>query len=89
MTQQEVAHLDAKKVLTMLAQPEVPVLGGVENIAAFHCLAAVPRSNSSRRRRSNARSGQPVSLGSVPSHSWHSSLIVLVTPLVAIALGRR
>ena len=37
MTQQEVAHLDAKKVLTMLAQAEVPVLGGVENMAAFHC----------------------------------------------------
>jgi ATP-binding protein involved in chromosome partitioning len=37
VTPQDVAHLDAKKVLTMLAQAEVPVLGGVQNMAAFAC----------------------------------------------------
>jgi ATP-binding protein involved in chromosome partitioning len=35
VTPQDVAHLDAKKVLTLLAQANVPVLGGVENMAAL------------------------------------------------------
>lgn len=37
VTPQDVAHLDAKKVYTMLAQAKVPVLGGVENMAPFPC----------------------------------------------------
>lgn len=37
VTPQDVAHLDAKKVHTMLARAKVPVLGGVENMAPFSC----------------------------------------------------
>ncbi len=37
VTPQDVAHLDAKKVLAMLAQAKVPLLGGVENMAPFTC----------------------------------------------------
>ena len=34
---QDVAHLDAKRVLTMLADAQVPVLGGVENMSDLVC----------------------------------------------------
>ncbi len=34
---QDVAHLDAKKVLSLLADARVRVLGGVENMAGFTC----------------------------------------------------
>jgi ATP-binding protein involved in chromosome partitioning len=37
VTPQDVAHLDAKKVHTMMTQAKVPVLGGVENMAPFSC----------------------------------------------------
>lgn len=37
VTPQDAAHLDAKKVLTMLAQLSVPVIGGVENMSALVC----------------------------------------------------
>lgn len=37
VTPQDVAHLDARKVLTMLGRAKVPVLGGVENMAPFPC----------------------------------------------------
>ncbi|HZU73782.1 MAG TPA: P-loop NTPase [Acidimicrobiales bacterium] len=37
VTPQDVAHLDAKKVLTMLSEGAVPVLGGVENMAPMTC----------------------------------------------------
>ena len=37
VTPQDVAHLDAKKVLTMLRQADVRVLGGVENMSWFSC----------------------------------------------------
>jgi ATP-binding protein involved in chromosome partitioning len=37
VTPQDVAHLDARKVLTMLERSKVPVLGGVENMAPFPC----------------------------------------------------
>jgi ATP-binding protein involved in chromosome partitioning len=37
VTPQDVAHLDAKKVLTMLALANVPVLGGVENMIGMRC----------------------------------------------------
>ena len=37
VTPQDVAHLDAKKVLTMLREADVPVLGAVENMAWFAC----------------------------------------------------
>jgi ATP-binding protein involved in chromosome partitioning len=37
VTPQDVAHLDAKKVLTMLREANVPVLGAVENMAWFAC----------------------------------------------------
>lgn len=34
---QDLAHLDAKKVVTMFRESEVPVLGGVENMGALTC----------------------------------------------------
>jgi ATP-binding protein involved in chromosome partitioning len=34
---QDVAHLDAKKVVTLLREADVPVLGAVENMAATTC----------------------------------------------------
>jgi ATP-binding protein involved in chromosome partitioning len=37
VTPQDVAHLDAKKVHTMMSGAKVPVLGGVENMAPFTC----------------------------------------------------
>lgn len=37
VTPQDVAHLDARKVLTLLRDRDVPVLGGVENMAPFPC----------------------------------------------------
>jgi ATP-binding protein involved in chromosome partitioning len=37
VTPQDVAHLDAKKVVTMLRAADVPILGGIENMAAFDC----------------------------------------------------
>ncbi len=37
VTPQDVAHLDAKKVLAMLTRANVPILGGVENMAPFPC----------------------------------------------------
>lgn len=37
VTPQDVAHLDAKKVLTMLGQSRVPVVGGVENMGPIRC----------------------------------------------------
>lgn len=37
VTPQDVAHLDAKKVLSMLTQAGVQVLGGVENMAGLVC----------------------------------------------------
>lgn len=37
VTPQEVAHLDAKKVLTMLGTDGVPVLGAVENMRGLDC----------------------------------------------------
>jgi ATP-binding protein involved in chromosome partitioning len=37
VTPQEVSHLDAKKVLTMLGTSGVPVLGAVENMAWLQC----------------------------------------------------
>ncbi len=36
-TPQDVSHLDARKLLSLLAQQRVRVLGGVENMSAFHC----------------------------------------------------
>ena len=37
VTPQDAAHLDAKKVLTMLDQLSVPVIGGVENMSRLVC----------------------------------------------------
>jgi ATP-binding protein involved in chromosome partitioning len=37
VTPQDVAHLDAKKVLSMLEGAGVPVLGGIENMSTFGC----------------------------------------------------
>ena len=37
VTPQDVAHLDAKKVLTMMRISGVPILGGVENMASASC----------------------------------------------------
>lgn len=37
VTPQDVAHLDAKKALTMFRTERVPVLGGIENMAAMRC----------------------------------------------------
>jgi ATP-binding protein involved in chromosome partitioning len=37
VTPQDVAHLDAKKLVSLLAEHEVPVLGAVENMSAFVC----------------------------------------------------
>jgi ATP-binding protein involved in chromosome partitioning len=37
VTPQDVAHLDAKKLLSLLEEHEVPVLGAVENMSAFVC----------------------------------------------------
>ena len=37
VTPQEVAHLDAKKAITMFQDAKVPVLGGVENMAGLDC----------------------------------------------------
>lgn len=37
VTPQDVAHLDAKKALTMFRTEQVPILGGVENMAAMQC----------------------------------------------------
>jgi ATP-binding protein involved in chromosome partitioning len=37
VTPQDVAHLDAKKVLTMMRNGGVPVIGGVENMASGRC----------------------------------------------------
>jgi ATP-binding protein involved in chromosome partitioning len=37
VTPQDVAHLDAKKVLAMLRAAEVPILGGVENMGPLAC----------------------------------------------------
>ena len=44
VTPQDVSHLDARKVLTMLKERSIRVLGGVENMAAMtcpHCSEAV------------------------------------------------
>lgn len=37
VTPQDVAHLDAKKVLTMMSKGGVPVIGGVDNMASALC----------------------------------------------------
>jgi ATP-binding protein involved in chromosome partitioning len=37
VTPQDAAHLDARKVLTMLDQLSVPVIGGVENMSRLVC----------------------------------------------------
>jgi ATP-binding protein involved in chromosome partitioning len=37
VTPQDVAHLDAKKALTMYRTHDVPVLGGVENMSGLLC----------------------------------------------------
>jgi ATP-binding protein involved in chromosome partitioning len=37
VTPQEVAHLDAKKAISMFRDAKVPVLGGVENMAGLTC----------------------------------------------------
>lgn len=37
VTPQDVAHLDAKKALTMFRAEKVPILGGIENMAGFVC----------------------------------------------------
>ncbi|MDQ4070283.1 MAG: Mrp/NBP35 family ATP-binding protein [Actinomycetota bacterium] len=37
VTPQDLAHLDAKKVLAMFGQLDVPVLGGVENMSGLRC----------------------------------------------------
>ena len=37
VTPQDVAHLDAKKVLTMMRNDGVPVIGGVENMVSARC----------------------------------------------------
>jgi ATP-binding protein involved in chromosome partitioning len=37
VTPQDVAHLDAKKLLVMLRDAGVPVLGGIENMSGFPC----------------------------------------------------
>jgi ATP-binding protein involved in chromosome partitioning len=37
VTPQDVAHLDAKKALTMFRTERVPVLGGIENMAGLRC----------------------------------------------------
>lgn len=37
VTPQDVAHLDAKKVLAMLRAADIPVLGGVENMGPLTC----------------------------------------------------
>jgi ATP-binding protein involved in chromosome partitioning len=54
VTPQDVAHLDAKKVLSMLNGAGVRVLGGIENMSEFACpvcdteLAVFPRVPASR-----------------------------------------
>lgn len=37
VTPQDVAHLDAKKALTMFQAEKVPILGGIENMAGLTC----------------------------------------------------
>lgn len=37
VTPQDVAHLDAKKALTMFRSEKVPILGGIENMAGLTC----------------------------------------------------
>ena len=37
VTPQDVAHLDAKKLISLLEENEVPVLGAVENMSTFVC----------------------------------------------------
>jgi ATP-binding protein involved in chromosome partitioning len=37
VTPQDVAHLDAKKVIELWRRAEVPVLGGVENMSGLAC----------------------------------------------------
>lgn len=37
VTPQDVAHLDARKLVTLLQQRGVPILGGVENMAGMRC----------------------------------------------------
>ena len=37
VTPQDVAHLDAKKLVAMLGDAGVPVLGGIENMRGLHC----------------------------------------------------
>jgi ATP-binding protein involved in chromosome partitioning len=37
VTPQDVAHLDAKKLIALLEENEVPVLGAVENMSTFVC----------------------------------------------------
>jgi ATP-binding protein involved in chromosome partitioning len=37
VTPQDVAHLDAKKLIALLGENTVPVLGAVENMSAFVC----------------------------------------------------
>ena len=37
VTPQDVAHLDAKKLLSLLGDRRMPVLGGVENMAGMRC----------------------------------------------------
>jgi ATP-binding protein involved in chromosome partitioning len=37
VTPQDVAHLDAKKLISLLEENEVPVLGAIENMSTFVC----------------------------------------------------
>lgn len=37
VTPQDVAHLDAKKVIEMLRRAEIPILGAVENMSGLEC----------------------------------------------------
>lgn len=37
VTPQDVAHLDAKKLISLLGDRRLPILGGVENMAAMRC----------------------------------------------------
>jgi ATP-binding protein involved in chromosome partitioning len=37
VTPQDVAHLDARKLVALLRQRGVPILGGVENMAGMRC----------------------------------------------------
>jgi ATP-binding protein involved in chromosome partitioning len=65
---QDVAHLDAKKVVDLLRHRNVPILGGVENMTALacpHCGERIDVFPSARDERTIWRDGIP-KLASIP-----------------------